>query len=155
MNEVTYRAAYMSEWDYCMDLAWRIFLKYDAPDYPREGIENFKEFVTDDVLKNMFHSGEYQLFVAVCEEKIIGIISLRDRNHISLLFVESEYHRQGVGAGLINTLTDYMRDEMGQTSVTVNASPYAVGFYHKVGFEDTDIQQLVSGILFTPMILYF
>jgi GNAT superfamily N-acetyltransferase len=155
MNEVTYRAAYRSEWDYCMDLAWRIFLKYDAPDYPREGIENFKEFVTDDVLKNMFHSGEYQLFVAVCEEKIIGIISLRDRNHISLLFVESEYHRQGVGAGLINTLTDYMRDEMGQTSVTVNASPYAVGFYHKVGFEDTDIQQLVSGILFTPMILYF
>ena len=155
MNEVTYRAAYMSEWDYCMDLAWRLFLNYDAPDYPREGIENFKEFVTDDVLKNMFHSGEYQLFVAVCEEKIIGIISLRDRNHISLLFVESEYHRQGVGAGLINTLTDYMRDEMGQTSVTVNASPYAVGFYHKVGFEDTDIQQLVSGILFTPMILYF
>ena len=136
MDEVTYRAAYKSEWDICMDLAWRTFLKFDAPDYPQEGIDNFREFVTDEVLKNMFHSGEYQLFVAVCAKKIIGIISLRDRNHIS------------------RTLTEYMYSEMGQTSVTVNASPYAVGFYHKMGFEDTDIQQLVSGILYTPMILY-
>ena len=54
----------------------------------------------------------------------------------------------------MRTLTEYMYSEMGQTSVTVNASPYAVGFYHKMGFEDTDIQQLVSGILYTPMILY-
>ncbi len=154
MDEVTYRAAYKSEWDICMDLAWRTFLKFDAPDYPQEGIDNFKDFVTDEVLKNMFHSGEYQLFVAVRAKKIIGIISLRDRNHISLLFVESAYHRQGVGTGILRTLTEYMYSEMGQTSVTVNASPYAVGFYHKMGFEDTDIQQLVSGILYTPMILY-
>ena len=63
MDEVTYRAAYKSEWDICMDLAWRTFLKFDAPDYPQEGIDNFREFVTDEVLKNMFHSGEYQLFV--------------------------------------------------------------------------------------------
>ena len=154
MDEVTYRAAYKSEWDICMDLAWRTFLKFDAPDYPQEGIDNFREFVTDEVLKNMFHSGEYQLFVAVCAKKIIGIISLRDRNHISLLFVDPVFHRQGVGTGLLRTLTEYMYSEMGQTSVTVNASPYAVGFYHKMGFEDTDIQQLVSGILYTPMILY-
>ena len=37
MDEVTYRAAYKSEWDICMDLAWRTFLKFDAPDYPQEG----------------------------------------------------------------------------------------------------------------------
>ena len=154
MDEVTYRAAYKSEWDICMDLAWRTFLKFDAPDYPQEGIDNFREFVTDEVLKDMFHSGEYQLFVAVCAGKIIGIISLRDRNHLSLLFVDPAYHRQGIGTGLLQTLTEYMSSEMGQKSVTVNASPYAVGFYHKMGFEDTDTRQLVSGILYTPMILY-
>ena len=154
MDEVTYRAAYKSEWDICMDLAWRTFLKFDAPDYPQEGIDNFREFVTDEVLKDMFHAGEYQLFVAVRAGEIIGIISLRDRNHISLLFVDQNYHRQGIGTGLLQTLTEYMSSEMGQRSVTVNASPYAVGFYHKMGFEDTDIRQLVSGILYTPMILY-
>ncbi len=46
-----------------------------------------------------------------------------------------------------------MYREMGQTSVTVNAAPYAVEFYHKVGFEDTDEEQTLAGITYTPMIL--
>ena len=154
MEEITYRAAYRSEWDICMDLAWRTFLKYEAPEYSDEGISNFKAFVYDDVLKNMFHNGSYQLFVAVKDGVIIGIISLRDNNHISLLFVESKHHRQGVGRGLINKLAEYLYTEMGQTSMTVNAAPYAVEFYHKVGFEDTGKEQESSGIRFTPMVLY-
>ncbi len=154
MEEVAYRAAYRSEWDICMDLAWRTFLKYEAPEYSEEGINNFKAFVSDDVLKNMFHNGAYQLFVAVRDGVIIGIISLRDNNHISLLFVDSKYHRQGVGRGLINKLAEYLYTEMGQTSMTVNAAPYAVEFYHKVGFEDTGKEQESAGIRFTPMVLY-
>ncbi len=154
MEEITYRAAYRSEWDICMDLAWRTFLKYEAPEYSDEGISNFKAFVYDDVLKNMFHNGSYQLFVAVKDGVIIGIISLRDNNHISLLFVESKHHRQGVGRGLINKLAEYLYTEMGQTSMTVNAAPYAVEFYHKVGFEDTGKEQESAGIRFTPMVLY-
>lgn len=154
MEEITYRAAYRSEWDICMDLAWRTFLRYEAPEYSDEGISNFKAFVYDDVLKNMFHNGSYQLFVAVKDGVIIGIISLRDNNHISLLFVESKHHRQGVGRGLINKLAEYLYTEMGQTSMTVNAAPYAVEFYHKVGFEDTGKEQESAGIRFTPMVLY-
>lgn len=154
MEEITYRAAYRSEWDICMDLAWRTFLKYEAPEYSDEGISNFKAFVYDDVLKNMFHNGSYQLFVALKDGVIIGIISLRDNNHISLLFVESKHHRQGVGRGLINKLAEYLYTEMGQTSMTVNAAPYAVEFYHKVGFEDTGKEQESAGIRFTPMVLY-
>ena len=72
MDGVVYRAAYRSEWDICMDLAWRTFLKYEASDYTQEGIDNFKAFVKDDVLKTMFHNGAYQLFVAVYQKKIIG-----------------------------------------------------------------------------------
>lgn len=154
MDGITYRAAYRSEWDICMDLAWRTFLKYEAPEYSDEGISNFKAFVYDDVLKNMFHNGSYQLFVAVKDGVIIGIISLRDNNHISLLFVESKHHRQGVGRGLINKLAEYLYTEMGQTSMTVNAAPYGVEFYHKVGFEDTGEEQESAGIRFTPMVLY-
>ena len=41
MEGVTYRAAHKSEWDICMDLAWRTFLKYEAPGYTDEGVKNF------------------------------------------------------------------------------------------------------------------
>ena len=170
MDEVTYRAAYKSEWDICMDLAWRTFLKFDAPDYPQEGIDNFREFVTDEVLKNMFHSGEYQLFVAVCAKKIIGIISLRDRNHISLLFVDEKYQHTGIGRALIDCVMDYLcsrkvlpldneedkipdmlyEKEPGDFC-TVNAAPYAENFYKTLGFEQTAEAFEREGIVSIPM----
>ncbi|MCR5595634.1 MAG: GNAT family N-acetyltransferase [Lachnospiraceae bacterium] len=138
-----------------MDLAWRTFVKYEAPEYTQEGIQNFKDFVTDGVLKTMFENGVYKLFVAVYEKKIIGIISLRDNNHISLLFVESKYHRQGVGSGLMQFLVEHMINVMNLRSLTVNAAPYGVEFYHKLGFEDTGPEQVNSGITYTPMVLNF
>lgn len=35
--------------------------------------------------------------------------------------------------------------------MTVNSSPYAVGAYEKPGFFDTDIEQVMNGLRFTPM----
>ena len=34
---------------------------------------------------------------------------------------------------------------------TVNSSPYAVPIYHKLGFVDTNTEQLASGMRYTPM----
>ena len=36
-------------------------------------------------------------------------------------------------------------------AITVNASPYAVGFYEKNGFTVLDKEQEADGIRFTPM----
>ena len=38
-------------------------------------------------------------------------------------------------------------------AITVNASPYAVGFYEKNGFTALDKEQEADGIRFTPMSL--
>lgn len=151
MADYVYRAAYEFEWEEIMDLAWRTFEEFEAPEYPEEGINNFREFVTDETLYKMFVNGAYQVFVALDGEKLIGMISLRDVRHISLLFVDKDYHRKGVGRGLVNHLREYMYYEMGQTFVTVNAAPYAEGFYHKLGFKDTGRRTLLDGIIFTPM----
>lgn len=35
--------------------------------------------------------------------------------------------------------------------VTVNASHFAIPIYHKLGFIDTDKEQTVNGLRFTPM----
>jgi len=151
MDDIIYRVAYESEWNDAMNLAWRVFMKYDAPDYSEEGINNFREFITDEGLYSMFIKGTYQVFVAVLNSEIIGVISVRNNNHISLLFVDDRFHKQGVGTGLVERLGEYLFREMGQTSLTVNASPYGVGFYHKIGFVDTDTEQTLAGITYTPM----
>lgn len=148
------RMARKEEWETAMELAFRIFLKYEAREYGPEGIRNFSEFVSDEALKKMFLTGRYLLFVAVEGKRIIGLISLRSGNHISLLFVDNEYHRRGVGRALIKYLQEYMLFHTTYEKVTVNAAPYGIPFYHNVGFRDTGVQTKKDGIIYTPMEFY-
>ena len=134
-----------------MDLAWKTFERFNAPEYSDEGIHNFHNFVRDDMLRNMFIVGEYQLFVAVDDDRYVGMLSLRERKHISLLFVDEDYHRHGIATALLNYVCKYVATEEGLDSLTVNASPYAIGFYHKRGFRDTDNETTRDGIRYTPM----
>lgn len=145
------RNAYREEWQDAMALAWKTFLRFEADVYSPEGVKNFENFITDSTLYRMFVMGAYQMFVAVDHSKLVGMITLRDTTHISLLFVDEAYHRQGIGRGLIGYLADYLRMEVGAERVTVNSSPYGVGFYHKMGFRDMRPEETKDGITYTPM----
>lgn len=145
------RNAYREEWQDAMALAWKTFLRFEADVYSPEGVKNFENFITDSTLYRMFVMGAYQMFVAVEHSRIVGMITLRDTTHISLLFVDEAYHRQGIGRGLIGYMADYLRTEVGAERVTVNSSPYGVGFYHKMGFRDIRPEETKDGIIYTPM----
>ena len=148
------REARKEEWESAMELAFRVFLKYEAMEYGPEGIRNFAEFLTDEMLKKMFLTGRYLLFVAVKGDELIGLITLRSGNHISLLFVNETYHRRGVGKALVKYLQEYMLVNTSYEKLTVNAAPYGIPFYHKIGFKDTGIQTRQDGIIYTPMEFY-
>ena len=72
-----------------------------------------------------------------------------------MLFVDGDYHRRGIGRALISFLSEYVRKEEGLNRLTVNASPYGVGFYHRLGFRDLGPEKQQDGIIFTPMLLEF
>ena len=134
-----------------MKLAWDTFVRFDAPDYSQEGIENFYKFVNDDMLRKMFVAGHYQLFIAMDSDKYVGMLSLREKKHISLLFVDEKYHNHGVASALLTFVCRYAVLEEGIDRLTVNSSPYAVEFYHKKGFKDLQGETVADGIRFTPM----
>ena len=145
------RSAYREDWEEAMSLAWRTFLQFEADDYSPEGVKNFENFITDTTLYRMFVMGAYQMFVALDGEKIVGMITLRDMTHISLLFVDEKYHRQGIGRALMQYLENYLLTELQASRVMVNASPYGVDFYHRLGFRDLHPEQRKDGIIYTPM----
>lgn len=144
------REAKPDEWEDVMALAWRVFQKYEAKDYTEEGIRNFLDFISDNGLRKMFLIHEYHLWIALDGNQIIGLISMRGKHHISLLFVDDKYHKQGVGRALMERLWGFLRYRK-EKICTVNSSPYAVGFYHKLGFKDLGPEQVDGGIRFTPM----
>ena len=149
------RAAKLDEWEDAMSLCWLTFQKYEACDYSERGVQSFLEFISDEGLYKMFMVGEYKVYLAFDGPKIIGVISLRMINHISLLFVDEKYFRQGVGRALIEYATVILAGQYNKTYCTVNSSPYATEFYHKLGFKDMGEQTENDGIMYTPMKLTF
>ena len=153
VQEIPYeiRFACQEEWEEAMGLAWRTFLEFEADDYTPEGIRSFEDFITDSGLKRLFIMGAYQMIVAFDHQKMVGMITLRNEMHISLLFVDKQYHRRGIGKALIEHMADYAKMELGKKRLTLNASPYGVGFYHRIGFKDLGPEKQQDGIIYTPM----
>lgn len=150
-NGIQIRRANIFDWDEAIALAWKTFLKYEARDYGQEGVDSFREFLSDALLRRMFLTGEYPMFIALDDGKQAGMISLRNKRHISLLFVDEGHHRRGIGRKLVSKMEAYIQKEYQEKKITVNAAPYAVEFYHQIGFEDVAPQLARDGIVYTPM----
>ena len=125
-----------------LKLVWEVFIEFEAPEYCREGVEEFKNFLNDKA-----EISHLCLYGVLEEQRIIGILAMRDC-HISLFFVKKEYHRKGIGKALFK----YMKNDTGKCRFTVNSSPYAIRIYEKLGFMPKDIEQVTNGIRYTPMI---
>lgn len=146
-----YRKLEKNEWTEAMALCWRTFLKFDSPDYEPEGVKAFYRFVVDTDLEKMFLLGEYKAFGAFDDDKIVGFIGMRNGNFLSLLFVDETYHHRGIGTNLVGMLVEYLKAQHKKNSLIVYSSPYAVDFYHHIGFCDTGAKTKENGMYYTPM----
>lgn len=144
------------EWEDAMALSWRVFNIYEAPEYSQEGVDSFLNFISDQNLYKMFSRGFYKLYLAKDSDgKLLGVIGVRNKNHISLLFVESKAHKQGIGSALMDYALKEIRGHYHLEYATVNSSSYAEGFYHKLGFVDMGPKQESQGLIYTPMQIIF
>ena len=142
-SEVSIRKLSEEEKSTALDLAWRVFSEYESPDYSKEGIEEFKKCLHDEeYLDGIEYYGAFD------GERLIGLVGIRsDKKHICFFFVDGKYHRRGIGTKLFKAV----RQDYPNQTITLNSSPYGVPFYHALGFTDTDKEQTVNGIRFTPM----
>jgi len=126
-----------------LSLVWNVFLKFEAPEYSKEGIENFKSFIDSEKM-----IGGLMIYGAFLEERLVGVAATREQgNHIALFFVDGRYHRRGIGRKLFETV---LRHSSGDR-ITVNSSPYALPVYRRLGFFDADSERVVNGIRYIPM----
>ncbi len=150
MDNRTVRPIFPEEFEEAIELSWKTFEQFQAPDYTQEGIKSFLNFIYDPQLKQHYLLGEHKIWGCFMEEKLVGVIAVREPCHISLLFVDSGYHDQKIGRDLVDTVLQYAK-ETGMEKVTLHSAPYALDFYRHMGFVDTDCEQTVDGVIFTPM----
>jgi GNAT superfamily N-acetyltransferase len=134
-----------------IDLVWAVFDEFEVPDYSPEGVEEFRKSVNQVTITEMLDHGVMRIWGCKVNGQLAGVIAMRGTNHISLLFVRKEFHRQGIARSLFNIVVKECRKQDGIDRITVNSSPYAVEVYHRLGFVDTDPEKTTNGIRFTPM----
>lgn len=124
------------------DLIWEVFCQFEAPDYPEEGIREFRKILEDEAyIRSLDFYGAY------AKGELAGVLAVREPRHISFFFVKEAWQRRGIGRRLFETIRqDYERQEF-----IVNSSPYAVKVYRCLGFTPTATEQMTNGIRYTPM----
>lgn len=132
-SDIIIRDAERTDWAPAIKMIWSVFMQHEGQEYSAEGVETFFEFLSSDRLHEMFLNGEYRMLLATENDRIVGAISLRNGNLLSLLFVRDEVQSRGVGRALIESLCGRLQ-ETGVKSLVVKAAPGAVGFYEKCGF---------------------
>ena len=127
------------------------FNEFVAPDYNEEGRDEFKKFVDAESMRDRIRNGDF-VIVALVGGRIIGLIEVRLNNHISLMFVDEEWHRQGVAKRLLELAIDRCRQNNHDLeSIEVHSSPFAVLVYEKLGFIQSGEERIENGIQYTPM----
>lgn len=132
-----------NEYNQAIDLALEVYINCGGSDFNDEGLESFKSFINNEQLMD-----ELIIYGAFEQNKLIGILGIKNNGkHISLLFIKPEHHRKGIGKKLF----DYMENDYPAYEMTVNSSTYAVPFYKRLGFEQTNDKQTTNGITYVPM----
>ena len=154
MDKVVIRKITADEVESAMALALEVFMQFEAPDYPPEGVETFKkDIVENPEYLEMARQGACPIYGAFDGEQIVALMGMRsNKTHINLVFTKKEYHRKGIARAIFRyLLQDVLKENPSLEALTLNSSPYGLPFYLAIGFTPLSEEQETNGIRFTPM----
>jgi GNAT superfamily N-acetyltransferase len=135
-----------------LELAYKVFLEFEAAEYEPEATPRFEnDIVYNETAINNWISGVNSMYVACDGDRIVGVIGEKWNNgHINIVFVDGQYHRNGIATDLMNHMICDLKLR-GFNKITLFSSPYGLPFYLNYGFKQTDVEQRSEGFIFTPM----
>ena len=150
-REVRYRPMHEADVSALSVLIRRTFLQYIACTYRRRGVRRFLRHNSPRGLRSRLRAGQLLVVAepAGRREGPVGVIALRGGSHVSLLFVDPTFHGRGIGRGLLRAAVETLGN--GTSTITVNSSEFALGFYRRLGFEPTGAAFFRKGTKITPM----
>lgn len=122
-----------------------VFLEDIAPAYSQEGVGEFLSCFEDENILTLMKTHQL-IMLGAFDKTLVGVIGLKELNHIHSLFVDKQYQNRHIGSKLMDAAKKLMYGK-----ISVNSAPFAVSFYQKQGFQVVDQLQEVNGILFVPM----
>jgi len=140
------------EINYVSNMINDLFDEFVGKDYSEEGNNSFKDYIKPQNILTRINGKNSEFFTAQYGDEIIGIMEIKNRDHISLFFVKKEFHKKGIGKKLFKYYVRKIKnDNSGIKTITVNSSIYAEKIYSRLGFIKTNEMQEKDGIKYIPM----
>lgn len=67
-----------------------VFNEYVAPGFSQDGIGEFMKYIKPDAIENQLKENHFAL-IATLGAEILGIIEIRNNNHVALFFVDGHF----------------------------------------------------------------
>ena len=142
----------IDEINFVSNVVNNIFDEFVGKDYSEKGNNTFKDYIQSQNISNRLGDKTSQFFVARCKTEIIGLMELKNTDHISLFFIKKEFQGKGIGKKLFEYYLDIINQRNYETkTITVNSSIYAEKIYEKLGFIKTNEIEEKDGIKYIPM----
>jgi GNAT superfamily N-acetyltransferase len=123
---------------------------YVLPDQPPESAEELLAWMGEAAVGERMRAGHRHL-VAEVDGRLVGVVATRDESHLFLLFVDAAFHRRGIARVLWNAALAACVEAAQPERITVNASPYSVPAYRRLGFVDLGPARLDRWLITVPM----
>ena len=151
-NKIVIEELTIDEVNIVSNMVDNIFDEFVGKDYSVEGKNTFKDYIKPENIIKRFIDKSSIFFTAKSDNKIIGMMEIKNKDHISLFFVQKEFHGKGIGKYLFrHYLKKTQEENFGIKTITVNSSFYAEKIYSKLGFKKTNGIQEKEGIKYIPM----
>ncbi len=115
------------------------------------GADEFFASVSSQAERSYIESARYDYTVAEHGGALVGVVAVRDNNHLFHLFVAAPHQRAGIARMLWNHARERARQRGNPGRFTVNASLIAVEAYERLGFRRCGDVAQAHGIAFVPM----
>lgn len=151
-QDITFRAAAPEDAGAISKLVLASQTKFTFHEYTEEGRALMLRGLAPEAVADTITGGNV-VFLAEKNKRLIGVVSIRDNQHLSLNFVDERLHRQGVSAELwaLGKAECIRRGNPGR--FTLRASTYAIPIYEKWGFVKTGEIDRSGGTFSHPMVL--
>ena len=115
-----------------------------------EGAQAILASMQTPALQANLASPRFAYWVASLEDRLCGVLGIRDGQHLYHLFVPTAHHRRGIARQLwLHALATLPHSS--NTHITVNASPFALPAYERLGFQAMGARTEIHGVAFIPM----
>jgi len=97
---VFFRLVQPGEEDQVYELVLLAFDAFVAPDFPPEGVQEFLKYARPEALRQRWSGSEHFALLATQGEQVVGMIEIRNHDHVSMFFVAPAHMGQGIGRAL-------------------------------------------------------